>query len=38
LGVNQTKNEFASLGDELATFLGSDQRGGDRWGYLRYPV
>ena len=38
LGVNQTENEFPSLRDELAAFLGSDQRGGGRWGYLRYPV
>ena len=38
LGVNQIENEFPSLGDELAAFLGSDQRGGGRWGYLRYLV
>ena len=37
LGVNQT-NEFPGLGDELAAFLSSDQRGGGRWGYLRYLV
>jgi len=35
LGVNQTESEFPSLGDELAAFLSRDQRGGDRWGYLR---
>jgi len=34
LGANQTENEFCSLGDELATFLSSDQRDGDKWGYL----
>ena len=34
LGVNQTENEFPSLGDELAAFLSRDQRGGGRWGYL----
>ena len=34
LGANQTKNEFPSLGDELAAFLNSDQRGGSRWGHL----
>jgi len=38
LGANQTENEFPSLGDELATFLSSDQRGGGRWGYLQYLV
>ena len=32
LGVNQTENEFPSLGDELVAFLSSDQRGGGRWG------
>ena len=37
LGVNQT-DEFPGLGDELAAFLSSDQRGGSRWGYLLYPV
>ena len=39
LGENQTENEFPSLGDELVAFLGSYQRGGDRWGYPpTYPI
>jgi len=38
LRANQTKNKFPSLGDELVAFLSSDQRGGSRRGYLRYPV
>ena len=38
LGASQTENEFPSLGDELVPFVSSDQRGGDRWGYLSYPI